>query len=550
MASGTTPSSNKNKKSNTKRAVKAVPYAWCCGVDTNESMIGCDASPLTMNASGCTEWYHVSCVGLAHLKEHQIQNMEWKCAFCIRYLSQSALLSEPNTYNSNHKSSSNKHSAIFDGLTSEEVAQLTQTMKIMQQKYTQFCIKQRQRKIKEAQTQIAFRFGITVNDTEAGFIVQFVADNRQNLQERLQNEGLAFVQSMQELMQQKRILNERRKHKIMHENQKQQQKQAKRMRNTTKNRNLNGSQRCGRLLLNTALQDTVSMDGWSAARVKAWKNRDKHSNAYFYRFNAPGEAQKNGKWSMDEHHVFMERVFEFGVNDQWGMFSQVIVGRVGYQCSNYWRGLVKEGDVTDPNYDFDGKKLHFKRNTKTFSISTEFRRYAITVNRDVSGIWTDLPQKHPLHPSEEYCESVDNALASSSSGGRVKKRKRNEEDVTWHKKRRKNKRSAEDDDETFHCNASIERQAVDNPMPDFIDCMTGNVVVKPAISTYGHVLGYDTWSMILRNTKQKDICPFTLQRLTRRELVKLTKENYNEYQDKIRNITKQQKDLLSDIHQQ
>ena len=39
------------------------------------------------------------------------------------------------------------------------------------------------------------------------------------------------------------------------------------------------------------------MLGWSDARVKAWNGRVKNENAYYYRFNAPGEAQGNKGWS-------------------------------------------------------------------------------------------------------------------------------------------------------------------------------------------------------------------------------------------------------------
>jgi len=31
--------------------------------------------------------------------------------------------------------------------------------------------------------------------------------------------------------------------------------------------------------------------------VKAWHNRDSNPNQYYYRFNAPGEAQSLGKWT-------------------------------------------------------------------------------------------------------------------------------------------------------------------------------------------------------------------------------------------------------------
>ena len=30
-----------------------------------------------------------------------------------------------------------------------------------------------------------------------------------------------------------------------------------------------------------------------------------------------------------------------------------IPGRVGYQCSNFYRQLIKEGEIKDENYQFD-----------------------------------------------------------------------------------------------------------------------------------------------------------------------------------------------------
>jgi hypothetical protein len=37
--------------------------------------------------------------------------------------------------------------------------------------------------------------------------------------------------------------------------------------------------------------------GWSEARIRAWRMRETAPNAYYYRFNAPGEEQRNGAWS-------------------------------------------------------------------------------------------------------------------------------------------------------------------------------------------------------------------------------------------------------------
>jgi len=43
------------------------------------------------------------------------------------------------------------------------------------------------------------------------------------------------------------------------------------------------------------LDDAISQghyEGWSGARIRAWNLREKNPNAYYYRFNDPGEKQK------------------------------------------------------------------------------------------------------------------------------------------------------------------------------------------------------------------------------------------------------------------
>merc|ERR1712233_250700 len=111
-----------------------------------------------------------------------------------------------------------------------------------------------------------------------------------------------------------------------------------------------------------------------------------------------------------------------------------------------------------------------------------------------------------------------------------KRKKYDDSDEEWNasntnkkKKRMKN----DDDDDAFHSTVNVaeKNEDADNPMPEFVDIMTGIGVIKPAISPYGHVLGYDTWCKILRTSKHKNLCPFTLQKMTRRSLVKLTKTN-------------------------
>ena len=45
---------------------------------------------------------------------------------------------------------------------------------------------------------------------------------------------------------------------------------------------------------------------------------------------------------------------------QWGIFSQGIPGRVGYQCANFYRKLIIDGEIIDKDYVIDEKgKLHY-----------------------------------------------------------------------------------------------------------------------------------------------------------------------------------------------
>lgn len=101
-----------------------------------------------------------------------------------------------------------------------------------------------------------------------------------------------------------------------------------------------GMHSTGRLTLDDALQqikDSQSNEesngyaGWSAARLRAFKMIEKNPNSYYYRFNAPGEQQKKGKWTEEENALFLNRLKQVGANSQWGIFSIAIPGRVGYQ---------------------------------------------------------------------------------------------------------------------------------------------------------------------------------------------------------------------------
>jgi hypothetical protein len=70
----------------------------------------------------------------------------------------------------------------------------------------------------------------------------------------------------------------------------------------------------------------------------------------------------------------------------------------------------------------------------------------------------------------------------------------------------------------------------DNPVPEIIDPITLEPVIRPAISPYGHVMGAATWRAVL---SENNICPFTKQPLRFEQCKILTIHNIESFRDKI-----------------
>lgn len=245
------------------------------------------------------------------------------------------------------------------------------------------------------------------------------------------------------------------------------------------------------------LDDAISqgnMKGWSEARIRAWNCRFTNPNAYYYRFNPPNEEQKNGKWSKEEKALFFKRMEEIGVQGQWGIFSMGIPGRVGYQCANFYRYLIETGEIKDDRYVIgrDGK-AHMKSN-----------------------------------------------LLNASN-----KRKAQQKTKRSNKKKRKRKSGNSSDDDDEYCVSPSTKEKIEkeveeyqlmrskaNPLPGFIDAITNEEVVDPAMSPSGRVLSYSTWVKVL-SQEPKNTCPFTKQPLKKRDLIHLTWENIDHYRSMI-----------------
>jgi hypothetical protein len=111
--------------------------------------------------------------------------------------------------------------------------------------------------------------------------------------------------------------------------------------------------------------DLQEWRSWSSIHRHSYLQRENDQNAYLYRNPPAGVEQRIGPWTAEEKAQFLARLKEvrgdgLTVDGQWGLFSVGIPGRVGYQCSNFYRQLLANGELQDANYvrGEDGKLHH------------------------------------------------------------------------------------------------------------------------------------------------------------------------------------------------
>jgi hypothetical protein len=256
------------------------------------------------------------------------------------------------------------------------------------------------------------------------------------------------------------------------------------------------------LTLDNAL--TSDKADWSEARIMAYSKIDTNPNSYYYRFNKPGEAQKNGNWSKEEREMFFERLKQFDCrNDpKWGIFAMAIPGRVGYQCANFYRAMVASGDIKDEKYAFD-------ENGKMFC-------------------------KEGKRARKHLVEGV--AVPINDQTKRKRRMKNGEEDLEDDFDSSDDDAIDSDDEATLQLLKKSTLRQYQNPLAGFKDSITNEEVVNPYISPYGHVLSHKTWLKVLIENDSQGKCPFTKQPLTMQNLIKLTFENIDKYRPTIKNV--------------
>ncbi|KAJ9061308.1 hypothetical protein DSO57_1021981 [Entomophthora muscae] len=281
-----------------------------------------------------------------------------------------------------------------------------------------------------------------------------------------------------------------------------------------------------RLALDNALKQMEkdpksAMEGWSQARITAYQAIHTRPNSYYYRFNAPGEEQRTGPWTNAEKKLFLERVKEHGTDKDWGIFSMTIPGRVGYQCSSFYRLLIQRGEIKDHRYVIDAKgKAQFLFSGKQNNGPGEPREKRASISKPKGKTRPPKKSKKSSDYSDESSgeEFVGPAQADWRTTSRTRRFNVNEDSIN----NEPTPSDQEDGDEELL-----------NPLPGYIDPITLDEVVQPAISPYGHVMGYANWVRCLNSEATRNTCPLTKQPLTKRDLVILTHDNIELYRDKI-----------------
>jgi hypothetical protein len=257
--------------------------------------------------------------------------------------------------------------------------------------------------------------------------------------------------------------------------------------------------------------------------------REGCSNAYLYRHRLPGEQHRFGVWTAEEKELFTRRLAELGGTDEafggdWGLFSRGIPGRVGYQCSAFYRNLVKKGEIQGsrrPRKSDAGRRRFLARQPARPPRPARARRGRR--RRRSEGDTDSSEDEQQLPPGQRPLEIEDiiSIRFVQGLGGPLVVSDDPPPPLT--------ERSPTGRDITAGLSI-YERNALQNPMPDAVDFITGDVMRVPTISPFGHVLDYQTWLELLKTNR---VYPFTRRRLTKRQLVVLTADNIEKYRSEI-----------------
>ena len=289
---------------------------------------------------------------------------------------------------------------------------------------------------------------------------------------------------------------------------------------------------------------------WSSIRRESFQQIIKNPNAFFYRNRPPGDPQKNGPFSKEEEEQFLNRLNYFRdilqIEDGlWGLFSVPIKGRLGYQCSNFYRLLIKENKIKDPHYEIVDGKLIFKHGQKKSvdpgSIEILEKEAFDFINKCLTENGENPPQvlkpiniKPPnLEKSkniiEEKIKDPEIQLLNSFIGYSRGLKDRNISTLealnitNGGKNPNKKDKKIFFNDEENYC-----------PLVGALDPITKEPMKNPTINQNGYVLDLSTWKDFIK----KGFSPFDNDLLlNEKDLIELNSKNYFHFKYLINNIS-------------
>lgn len=290
-------------------------------------------------------------------------------------------------------------------------------------------------------------------------------------------------------------------------------------------------------------------DSWSDNRRESFTKISENPNTFFYRNRPPGDPQKQGPFTSEEEAQFLERLAyfrnELNVNDGlWGLFSIPIRGRVGYQCSNFYRRLIKSKKIEDENYEVqeDGK-LKFNRGPKSVPsdeaikiLEKEAFQFIKQCLQTEDGVIPTISK-----PIIVPAENSSNASTSNSKPVKVSRASKEIIKFFGHQRsiqERKNiQQTVSLGAKKFSFGGPIQ-SFVDNrkqicPIFGAIDPLSNDPIDTPMMDMNGFVMDLKSWRRIFRHNEKP---PCQMIAKDESELIELNSKNFNEFRLQISNI--------------
>ena len=170
--------------------------------------------------------------------------------------------------------------------------------------------------IADVKKKISFTISEEVTDDEASFILCFCRENNIDLMDELEERGSAFLKRIMEIRGENRSDIDTQNRKKNENETRIESANDKLITNDIEDENNEDTEddseftitddesnfqsdnqyndktkRMARLLLDDALKNTETKEGWSKVRIEAWGKKETKPNSFYYRFNDPGVKQ-------------------------------------------------------------------------------------------------------------------------------------------------------------------------------------------------------------------------------------------------------------------